>query len=279
MVEPRLLQRRERVFGEADAGGDAGWCRSPSGAPRPRWAPGRRAASGSPPDRPSCTAPSARASRSTRSQSSVPSLGTAAREVGRVVAKHAVQRAAIGELEQQPERRSRARSARTSRPRYPPAIACSAPLQTKTHDVSSSPVVANVRSRSAVISAIVAVPVAALHDLAGAAVELDHAFGVEQHVRILRGLPLQAEAAADRGRRRRARTSRRSCRAPHSVSAMASFICHSTSSLNCRISSARSCSGAGGEVVEREGQAELHVAPRVAHAALEVLRPAGSIQG
>ena len=47
---------------------------------------------------------------------------------------------------------------------------------------------------------------------------------------------------------------------------MASFICHSTSSLNCRISSARSCCGAGAEAIERDRQAELDVAARQAHA-------------
>src|SRR5690606_6299735 len=39
--------------------------------------------------------------------------------------------------------------------------------------------------------------VAAAHDRAGRAVELHHALGIEQHVRLLRLLPLEAEAAAD----------------------------------------------------------------------------------
>ena len=53
-----------------------------------------------------------------------------------------------------------------------------------------------------------ALAVAALQDLAGAAVELHHAFRIQQHVRVLRRLPLQAEdaaaeLAAERLRRRR----------------------------------------------------------------------------
>ena len=67
---------------------------------------------------------------------------------------------------------------------------------------------------------------------------------------------------------------------------MASFICQRTSSLNCRISSARSCAARVREVLERDGKPELDVAPREAHPALEVrearridprvvLRPAG----
>src|SRR6202035_2009197 len=75
-------------------------------------------------------------------------------------------------------------------------------------------------------------------DGAGAAVELDHPFGGEQHVRLLRCFPLQAHAACHGGpavRREPAHGDRAE------ASAMASFICHSTSSLNCRISSARSC--------------------------------------
>ena len=57
---------------------------------------------------------------------------------------------------------------------------------------------------------------------------------------------------------------------------MASFICHSTSSLNCRISSARSCGRAGREPVQRHGQPELDIAARQADAALEVMQ-AGAV--
>ena len=39
--------------------------------------------------------------------------------------------------------------------------------------------------------------VTALQDLAGARVQLDHAFRVEEHERVLRGLPLQPESASD----------------------------------------------------------------------------------
>ena len=84
--------------------------------------------------------------------------------------------------------------------------------------------------------------VAALHDLARAAVELDHALGVEQHMAQLRFFVLQAEAA-------------RQARALGQVGllligglvvhghwhafSMASSMVHRMSSLNCRMSSAR----------------------------------------
>src|SRR4051812_40724402 len=45
----------------------------------------------------------------------------------------------------------------------------------------------------------VALAVAALHDLAGALVELDHALRIQQDEARLRRLPLQAKAVADAG--------------------------------------------------------------------------------
>ena len=47
------------------------------------------------------------------------------------------------------------------------------------------------------MSATVRTPSQRLMIAAGAAVELHHAFRIQQHVRVLRRLPLQAEAAAD----------------------------------------------------------------------------------
>src|SRR6185312_933787 len=72
-----------------------------------------------------------------------------------------------------------------------------------------------------------ALAIAAAHDRAGAAIELDHALGIQEHVRALRGLPLQPEAAPDDGPVGRGAHWLTPYR-----SAMASFICHSTSSLN-----------------------------------------------
>ena len=156
----------------------------------------------------SCTAPSSRASRSTRSQSSVASSSVGAREVDRVVAEHAVQRAAVGQLRQQPQRRSR----RSAAPMRHVSRISSQPLlrraSRRTPCTSrAGPSASNACSRSATISSTRALAVAALQDLAGAAVQLHHAFRIQQHVRVLRRLPLQAEAARDRGPARRRRGS------------------------------------------------------------------------
>ena len=73
VIQPGLLQGMQTRFVQAHAGGDEIACRTRAGAPPPRSISRSSRDSGSPPDRPSCTAPRARASRSTRIQSSVSS--------------------------------------------------------------------------------------------------------------------------------------------------------------------------------------------------------------
>src|SRR5205085_7020891 len=85
-----------------------------------------------------------------------------------------------------------------------------------------------------------ALAVAALHDLAAALIELHHAFRIEQHVALLRRLPLQAKARADP--RAAAAVRRRHGFTPY-FRAIASFMAQRMSSLNCSTSSARSCRG------------------------------------
>src|SRR5262252_9099291 len=82
------------------------------------------------------------------------------------------------------------------------------------------------------------IAVAALHDLAGAAVELHHPLGVEQHEAVLYRLPLQPKAGADAWAALQAQLAH--AFTPY-FSAIASFMAHRMSSLNCSTSSARSC--------------------------------------
>jgi hypothetical protein len=83
-------------------------------------------------------------------------------------------------------------------------------------------------------------PFAALQDLPGALFSFHHAFGIEQHVAVLAG----STAAGSRA------DARDGCgwqvmgsvgRARHPYFAIASFMAHRMSSLNCSTSSARSC--------------------------------------
>ena len=91
--------------------------------------------------------------------------------------------------------------------------------------------------------------VQALEDFARAAIELDHAFRVQQYPGLLYLFPLQAKQACDARARVQVDAGIDLVHglAPrisisHWLSMMASARAHSTSSLNCRISSARSCS-------------------------------------
>ena len=185
-------------------------------------------------------------SRSTRSQSSVPSSSLVA----------ARSRSGCSRT------RSAAGSGRSARPAATAAVRdvgavlmASVPCQPALlagdldegqHVGLAGPCAANAASSSATIAVDAALAVAALQDLAGAAVELDHAFGVQQHVAVLRRLPLQAKAA------RRCAAGMVSLSVAHAFtpyfSAIASFIAHRMSSLNCSTSSARSCCGARREV-------------------------------
>ena len=145
-------------------------------------------------------------------------------------------------------------------------------LQRERHEgghVRVSPVAPKVLSRSATMSATVRMPSQRLMIAPGAAVELDHALRETG----AHAPPAPAPtAAASHARCAGTRAPARSLTPSHPVcSARASFICHSTSSLNCRISSARSCSR-GCESAQASRQPELDVAPRQAHAALEVLQ-------
>ena len=158
--------------------------------------------SGSPPERPSCTAPSARASRSTRSQSSVVELLAVCGEVDRVVAE--ARNAADSD-----------RSAPSSSHSGGPGGASVASVGDRVHPHSSQLLLQRkgdervhvgstgrsapkACSRSATIVASVRSPSQRFRISPALRIELHHAFGIEQHVRVLRRLPLQAEAAADR---------------------------------------------------------------------------------
>jgi len=128
-------------------------------------------------------------------------------------------------------------------------------------------------------------PIAPLHDLPGATIELNHPLRIQQHMRLLRRLPLKSEAppqrrpgiALDRPAASPSNAAVARATSPTSLSAtspsaaspnaatheaapataegarvaadtgstpyrkaMASFICHKISNLNCRISNARS---------------------------------------
>ena len=123
-------------------------------------------------------------------------FGAGAREIRRVVAEHAVQRTAVGQLEQQPQRRPRSqlgpRRARLSTnwgafTDESPATAYRRAMATKasTSFGQSGGGEGPFKIRGDVGHSALAV--AALHDLAGAAVEFDHAFRVEQNVRVCAG--------------------------------------------------------------------------------------------
>src|SRR3569833_2262926 len=91
-------------------------------------------------------------------------------------------------------------------------------------------------------------PITALHDLPGAPIELHHPFRIQQNMRLLCWLPLQPESPPHRGLgvSRNHAPLRGSGAAADTGStpyrkAIASFICHNTSSLNCNISNARCC--------------------------------------
>ena len=274
---PACLERRDARLGQADAGGDQVRvvaepvrlgdedlqivAHAAARRPKSRIAP-RRA-----------RAPRAARGASRRSASSASVSG----EIDRVVAEHAMQRAAVGQLGQQPQRRPDRRLARcvcgTALMSHSSQRCSRAPdrgTRARRRRARSCSKVAPDRRRS---SADRAHAVAALEDLAGAAVELDHAFRIQQHVRVLRRLPLQAEAARRCAARRVVGRRARSLASPVARSAMASFIVHRMSSLNCRISSARSCAARRAEVVERDRQRLLDVAARQGHAAAEILEP------
>ena len=131
-------------------------------------------------------------------------LAADAAEVGRVVAEHAVQRAAVGELEQQPERRPG-----TSPPRCPARSRAQlqpGPLQRQGDECADVGREPGRRHTCARGPPRCRRPSARRRSASGSrprSVELHHAFGIEQHVRLLRRLPLQPKARADRRTRRR----------------------------------------------------------------------------
>ena len=128
-VEPARRELREPRALERHAARDQVRVELAARAPRRRAPRGRRAASGSPPVRFTCTTPSASASRSTRRHVGGVELAAARRELDRVRAVHAAQRAAVGELGDQRVRarrrahgsspRSRLRSASSAGTRAP----------------------------------------------------------------------------------------------------------------------------------------------------------------
>ena len=138
-------------------------------------------------------------------------LGAAAREIRRVVAKGTVQRTSVSELEQEPQGRPRPgrplgelRRPRP-RPRHGSETQCfSCAMATNASTSSFNPLGRErlLEVRRDLVDGRGAV--AALQDLAGARVQLDHALRIEEHVGILRGLPLQPESASDGGPRLRA---------------------------------------------------------------------------
>src|SRR5260370_23785148 len=85
--------------------------------------------------------------------------------------------------------------------------------------------------------------VATFEDFRRALIELHHPFGVEQHVSVLSGLPLQTKELADRRTIGGWHGAAGAWQIVHCGEAFSieSSIVHRMSSLNCRISSARSC--------------------------------------
>src|ERR1700744_2411740 len=85
--------------------------------------------------------------------------------------------------------------------------------------------------------------VATLENLSRALIELHHALGIEQHVSVLSRFPLQAKELADRQTIGGWRGAAGAWLVVHCGKAFSieSSMVHRMSSLNCRMSSARSC--------------------------------------